>query len=69
MPPIIQAFRPEHPRVPITVRERLEERKSTLTGQLQSALNWDDYQRRVGVINGIGEAIAMCIEAEQALRG
>ena len=65
----VEFFRPEHPRIPITVRERLQERRAKYIADLEYAINWEDFQKRVGVINGIGECIAMCIEVEEALRG
>ena len=65
----VEFFRPEHPRVPITVRERLEAKRAKYLSDLEYSMDWHDFQKRIGVINGLGEAISMCIEAEDALRG
>lgn len=65
----VEFFRPEHPMVPITVRQRLEAKRTKYLSDLEYAMDWNDFQKRIGVINGLGEAISMCIEAEDALRG
>jgi hypothetical protein len=65
----VEFFRPDHPMMPITVRQRLEERRTKYLSDLEYAMDWNDFQKRIGVINGLGEAISVCVEAEDALRG
>ncbi len=64
----VEFFRPEHPLIPITVRQRLEERRSKYLSDLEYAMDWHDFQKRIGIINGLGEAISVCVEVEDALR-
>ena len=65
----VEFFRPEHPHLPITVRRLLEERRNKYMADLEFSMDWNDFQKRIGVINGLGEAISLCVEAEDALRG
>ena len=67
-PSSVQYFAPDHPRLTITVRSKLEMRRAELLEQLLMPLTGDDYQRRAGIIKGIDEAIQFCIETENELR-
>ena len=53
--------------MPTTVRGKLIERQNELAAQLVKggAEDWPDYKHRVGVINGIQEAIAICVAIER----
>ncbi len=53
-----------------TIRQKLESvrdayRENLLDGSVR---DWADYQRRVGVLEGIGEALHVCDEIEKAER-
>lgn len=53
-----------------TIRQKLEvvrdaHRECLWDGTVK---NWDDYQRRVGVLEGIDEALHACDEIEKAER-
>ena len=50
-----------------TLRSQLEKRRNALIGQMGEgyAKDFADYQRRVGKVEGLAEAIAMCIEMEK----
>ena len=61
-------FAIDHPQSARTIRQRLEKRLSDHTGQLVSAQDWPDYKRRVGVIEGLNEALHVCDELEKAER-
>jgi hypothetical protein len=61
-------FALDSPRSFQTIRRRLEEMKADRTSQLVSAQDWPDYKRRVGVIQGLEEALHVCDEVEKAER-
>ena len=51
-----------------TIRAKLEARRADLAVLIASpgtVGNWDDYQRRVGVIEGIDEALRVCDDIEK----
>lgn len=51
------------PRQARTIRKLLEARRADLAADIaapNSVKNWDDYQRRVGVLEGIDEALRVC---------
>ncbi len=55
------------PRVARTIRGKLEKRKAELAdfivhGQI---MDWADYKRRVGVLEGIDEALRVCDDIEK----
>ncbi len=60
----------DHPQLARTLSQRLARRRTDLIAQLGEgyAADWPDYKHRVGIINGLGEAIAMCTEIEQEER-
>lgn len=53
-----------------TIRQRLESVRATHRENILdgSVRDWADYQRRVGVLEGIGEALHVCDEIEKAER-
>ena len=51
-----------------TIRSRLEKLKSEKIEALVHAQDWPDHKRRVGVIEGLNEALRVCDEMEQAER-
>ena len=53
-----------------TIRKRLEAIRATKCVDLASGMasDWGDYQRRVGVLDGIDEALHVCSEIEKAER-
>ena len=67
-PSSVQYFAPDHPRLTITVRAKLEKRRGDLLEQLLMPLTTDDYNRRAGIIRGIDEAIQCCVETEDELK-
>ena len=53
-----------------TMRKQLEDRRQALINQMGEgyARDFADYQRRVGVIEGLHQAIELCIEMEKQER-
>ena len=51
-----------------TIKARLEKIKAERKDELILAQDWADHKRRVGVIEGIDEALRVCDELEQAER-
>ena len=51
-----------------TIRSRLEKLKSEKIEGLVNSQDWPDHKRRVGVIEGLNEALRVCDEIEQAER-
>jgi hypothetical protein len=51
-----------------TIKARLEKIKDERISELALAQDWPDHKRRVGVIEGINEALRVCEELEQAER-
>lgn len=66
-PASIRVTASDHGRLPSTLRGRLERRAAELLDGLAYASDWADYRQRVGVINGIGEAIEICAQIEKDL--
>ena len=53
-----------------TIKKKLTDIRATHAGYLVdgSAEDWADYQRRVGVLEGIDEALHVCEDIERAER-
>lgn len=53
-----------------TIRQKLESVRATKCEDILdgSVKDWADYQRRVGVLEGIDEALHVCDEIEKAER-
>ena len=61
-------FALESPQAVRTFRTRLEKRRGEVLDQLVVAQDWPDYKRRVGVLEGIDEALQVCDDIEKAER-
>jgi len=66
-PSAVRLLVPEHPNLPRTVRAKLKHRRQQLADFLLNAQSWDDYNKRVGHIRGLDEAIMFCEDAEKAM--
>lgn len=57
----------DSPQVARTIKQRLEKRRLELAGAISDGLvkDWSDYQRQVGVITGIDEALRVCDDLER----
>ncbi len=62
-----QVFAVDTPRVVRTVKAVLEKRRVHLAGSIVDGevTDWADYQRRVGVLQGIDEALRVCDDLEK----
>ena len=62
-----RTFAVDPPYAARTLRTYMEARRNALIGQMGEgyARDWADYQRRVGVIEGLHQAIELCIEMEK----
>ena len=58
----------ESPQATRTIRAKLVQRRSDLVEQLAVAQDWPDYKHRVGVLQGIDEALQVCDDIEKAER-
>ena len=63
-----QVFALDNPHATRTIRAKLEEAKANRILELAYAQDWPDHKRRVGVIEGLNEALRVCDEIEQAER-
>ena len=61
----------DSPQVARTIKQRLEKRRAELAAPLVAGAvsDWPDYQRRVGVLEGIDEALRVCDVLEQEAEG
>jgi hypothetical protein len=66
-PSAVRFYAPDHPDLALTVRARLEKRRQQQIENLILAKDWDDHNRRVGMIRGIEEAMQIAAEAEHDL--
>lgn len=57
----------DSPKVARTIKMVLEKRRADLVGLMAegNVSDWADYQRRVGVIQGIDEALRVCDDLEK----
>ena len=63
-----QVFALDNPQAARTIKAKLEKLNEEKIEQLTVAQDWSDYKRRVGVIEGLNEALRVCDELEQAER-
>lgn len=63
-----QVFALDSPQALRTIRTKLESRRIELVNQLTIAQDWSDYRHRVGVLQGIDEALQVCDAIEAAER-
>ena len=59
----------DHPAFVRSLRGKLEARCRVLAGQIAegNAIDWADYKRRIGVLQGLHEALGICEEVEKQL--
>lgn len=57
----------DSPQAARTIRAKLEKRRTELEGFIVAGevADWADYQRRVGVLQGIDEALRVCDDLEK----
>lgn len=57
----------DSPQVARTIKKVLEKRRADLADYIVAGdvLDWSDYRRRVGVIEGIDEALRVCDDLEK----
>ena len=58
-------FHIESPHAVLNIRKRLDAELSKLGGDLTLSADWADYSKRLGRIDGIKTALAICEEAEK----
>ena len=51
-----------------TLRSKLEKLRADRKDELEVAQDWPDFKRRVGVLEGIDEALQVCDDIERAER-
>lgn len=63
----LRVFALDYPLIARTLKERLQQRRAELAGQLAAGVaeDWGDYKHRVGIIEGLRQAIGICDEIEQ----
>lgn len=61
-------FALDSPQALRTIRTKLERIKAGHFEDLLLAADWPDFRRRVGVIEGLNQALHVCDEIEQAER-
>ena len=52
-----------------STKAMLEQRRAELLTQLECAMDWGDYKMRLGRLRGIDDALQICIDVENKLRG
>lgn len=69
-PSAVRFFTSDHPALAQTVRWRLEKMRAQYIEQIGagSAQDWGDYKHRAGVINGLDQAIQVCITIDGEMR-
>lgn len=65
--PAFHVYELDSPQVARTIKQRLEKRRLELAGAISDGMvkDWSDYQRQVGVITGIDEALRVCDDLER----
>lgn len=58
----------DHPHSVRTIRQKLREIRDERLQYLASASDWGDYRHRVGLLEGIDEALRVCDDVERAER-
>ena len=57
-----RTFAVDPPYAARTIHSRLVKRQNEVIESLKYASEWSDFKRRVGVIEGLAEALAICDE-------
>lgn len=67
----VRLYAADDQRLPRTVAARLMKHRADLVDAIAygSALDWPDYQKRVGVLQGIDIALQVCEEATKEFSG
>jgi hypothetical protein len=63
-PSAVRFFPVDHPAIAGTVRAKLERRRKELMEELLFAADWGDYNKRVGRVEGLDNAIQHCLDVE-----
>jgi hypothetical protein len=65
--PAFNVYELDSPQVARTIKAKLTQRQAELIAFLAAgtAKDWADYQRRVGVLEGIDEALRVCDDLEK----
>lgn len=65
--PAFQVYELDSPQVARTIKHRLEKRREELAAAISMghAKDWSDYRHRVGVLEGIDEALRVCDDLEK----
>jgi hypothetical protein len=66
-PQSVRFFPSDHPALTNTARARIEAEKRIQLDSLLLASNWDDYNKRVGKIRGLEEALSLLDQVEVEL--
>jgi len=61
-------FTLDSPQAARTIKAKLEKIRADRVSELVVAQDWPDHQRRVGVLEGIDEALHVCDDIEKAER-
>lgn len=70
--PAFEVYALDSPQVARTIKQKLEKLRAgyaEIIATPHSVKNWDDYQRRVGVLEGIDEALRVCDDLEKEAEG
>jgi len=61
-------FALDHPHAVRTFRMKLERMRADRLSELVVAQDWPDFKRRVGILEGLDEALQVCDDIEKAER-
>lgn len=67
-PSAVRFFAVDHPAVAGTVRARLEQRRKDLLEEMMVSLDWGDFCKRMGRVEGVMQAIMLCVDVENELQ-
>lgn len=70
-PSSVRLFPVDHPVLANTLRAKLHKLRESLIEQLGKgyAIDWPDYNKRVGTIMGVESTIKLCEDSERELNG
>ncbi len=64
---VVSISQDDHPSLATHLEHVLEEERQSHIQALVSAKDWPDYEKRRGVINGLGAAISICQSVNKKL--
>ncbi len=67
-PSAVQFFAPDHPRLAITLKAKLEKIRTEHLENLARQMKGNDHNWLAGTVNGIDVALNLCIQTEAELR-